>query len=128
MYSATITNNNAEGHGGGVYNLGEFTIHGGCISTNDAGSNRYGGGVYNGNGGTVTLDEGLIVDDNGALKGGGLYLQSGSTTILDSVFIQNNRLQMGRQGRGIYEQNGANLTETTVTDADDPGGLPVQGS
>lgn len=59
------------------------------------------------------------VDKNSAKYGGGLYLENGSTTTLNTVTIQNNILNAGGLGKGIYQHTTeAKLTQTAVTDPD----------
>jgi hypothetical protein len=124
--SVQISGNTATDVGGGVYNgsTDNFTMHGGYLGNNDA---SQGGGLFNA-GGTVTLDSGLMVQKNQANRGGGLYLATKSTTTLNTITIQNNILVgNGPLGQGIYLQNAPTLTETGVTDPDDPDG-PYKGT
>lgn len=117
--SSNITGNTASNNGGGVMNNGTFTMHGGQISNNDAGSSGNGGGLYNSDVGNATLDQGVTISKNGADNGGGLYLQNGSSTTLNTVTIQNNLLFGGGNGKGIYQDTtGAKLNQTNVTDPD----------
>ena len=67
MTGGTISGNNADPNGGGVYNDGTFTMNGGTIEWNNA-TNK-GGGVYNI--GTFTMNGGTI-EGNNAKYGGGV--------------------------------------------------------
>jgi hypothetical protein len=120
--SGAIGNNTAVS-GGGVFNNGTITL--GCLLSRNQAINQ-GGGLYNF--GTANLDINTV-SDNQANQGGGIYLASGSTTDLNGTTVQDNILTGSNPaGKGIYEQYGANLTQSGLTDSDDPGGQPYQGS
>lgn len=92
MYDGHISENTAEGYGGGVYNYyGNFTMHDGHISGNTAYS---GGGVYN-NHGNFTMHDGTIggtadADKNTAdTFGGGVYNVQGNFTMHTGNIVGN---------------------------------------
>lgn len=131
-------NTASQGNGGGISSTG------GTITATDSAleiwgnSATLGGGLYVG-GGTVTLDGGpnnSTFDYNNATSAGGaMYLANGSTTTLNNIAFGNidpnppysHDTVGGSVYQGIYQQYGANLSETGVNDTDDPNGQPVQG-
>jgi predicted outer membrane repeat protein len=123
------TANMASGHGGGVYNGGltgvTFEMSGGYIYNNDA---FQGGGLFNN--GKATLGSSTNFQGNEANQGGGLYLTSTSTTTFNTVPVSGNKLTgAGAVGQGVYYIKGAALNGlTSLTDTDDLGGQPVQGT
>jgi len=80
--SGKISNGYVDGWGGGVYNLGVFTMSGGEISGNAAWT---GGGVYNS--GVFTMSGGRI-SNNAAGDGAGVY-NLGSFTMLSGEIVDN---------------------------------------
>lgn len=104
--NTTISNNDAENDGGGLYVDfdavdSSFTIVGGAISgntaNNDGSSGRGGGGVFLSlyySGGTQSFTvSGVTFDNNQAIQGGGLALYApgvgGTATISGSTFTNN---------------------------------------
>jgi hypothetical protein len=107
---------NKAANGGGVYNLGTFTMNtGGIYGTDIGGSNSgwpntasaNGGGVYNA--GTFTMNgpltpvgsNGNYIGYNSATNGGGVYMQSGTFNINNYNLIWQNT-----RGGGIYVAGG----------------------
>jgi hypothetical protein len=129
-----ISGNSDASLGGGVSNGAgaTFIMYGGVIQYNFE-SGGMGGGVYNAGGGTVDLEQDVVIQNNTASNfGGGMYLVGGvnpSNTTLNGVTVQQNKLTgAAGKGVGVYQQNGATLTATALTDNDDPGGTPVKGA
>jgi predicted outer membrane repeat protein len=75
MYAGEIFNNTAGTNGGGVYNKGNFTMHGGVISGNTAEVNG-GGGVYDE--GRFKINAGVI-SGNTASCGNDVYTYDGKS-------------------------------------------------
>ncbi|MCL2691103.1 MAG: hypothetical protein FWE56_02465 [Candidatus Bathyarchaeota archaeon] len=98
MVDGEISGNKANnGYGGGVYNMGRFTMSGGKISDNTAyytssfrgmGSYGDGGGVYNG--GSFILSGGKISGNTAYRSGGGVYSYEGFFSMSGGVIFNNN--------------------------------------
>jgi hypothetical protein len=102
----TSGNNYNAGNGGGVYNVGTFTMNGGEISGNTAGSN--GGGVYNMGSssisGTFTMSGGKI-SGNTAVVGGGVV--NTRTITMNGGEISGNTAST--YGSGVFNSNSSTL-------------------
>jgi len=102
--NCTLTNNTADGNGGGISNRGNLTITGSVIQQNTAPS--MGGGIYN-------LDAIIItsstIQQNKASGGGGI-LNDGQLTITDSTIQQN----QGDNGGGIDNFDTLTITGSVI--------------
>lgn len=114
----SINDNTAGQLGGGVDNLGDFTMYGGAITDNTANGNGLaigGGGFYNGANGVTnaqaTLND-VTITGNSANKGGGFYLYAQSTLTLNECYISGNTAPTGN---GICYQTGASYTLNNCT-------------
>ena len=86
-----ILNNSAtEGNGGGICTEGELTINGekSSISNNEA--NKYGGGIF-ANNKVTTINNGIICNNKALIKsGGGIYVSGNGELILNNAKIYKN--------------------------------------
>jgi len=124
---ATIYLNDAVNGAGMYINGGSASMAGGSIAFNTAQDNGNGGGIYN-NAGSLTLRASVYVGpENSASQGGGMYLAKNSTTRITGCTVAGN---VANTGAGVYEQMKPTVTPNPpiLTDKDDPGGQPVQGS
>ncbi|MCM1494252.1 MAG: InlB B-repeat-containing protein [Bacteroides sp.] len=78
--------------GGGIYNEGTIQIKGGSISGNQA--EDYGGGVYNGYQSHFEMSDGEIVGNSTTL-GGGIFVASGTAQISGGKISNNTALEGG---------------------------------
>ncbi len=94
-------------HGGGVYNKGLFTMHGGTIIGNingpitTIGDYYYGGGVCVASNGKFVFDHGSIVGNCSCGYGGAVFLEDGAEFEMSGdafIFQNNSRLN----GGGVY--------------------------
>lgn len=111
-------------HGGGVYNVGTFTMNGGTISGNLArttgtGRNQIGGdggGVYNK--GTFTMNDGTISTNKAMSGGSGVYNDSGTFT-MNGGTISGNGVQEGSSivfsGAGVMNRATFNMYDGTIS-------------
>jgi hypothetical protein len=96
--SVSYNNTGTGGAGGGIDNLGAFSMTGGQIDHNHAyslnGVGGKGGGLMNASG-TATLTN-VSITNNTAWKGGGLYVATGTTTNLShDTFTANSAAILG---------------------------------
>ena len=108
--NALISENTAadtnSGAGGGVYVAkGTFNMQNGTISNNNA--NYAGGGVYIGYYGTFNMSGGAITGNNAAQKGGGVYLPENSMTVAGEVTILSN-VRGGTKSGSVYTGGSTN--------------------
>ncbi|WP_342329917.1 putative Ig domain-containing protein [Pedobacter sp. FW305-3-2-15-E-R2A2] len=120
-----IKNNNANSHGGGMYNaaaavLNKITFENNTVTT---GSYQYGGGLYNAGAAkmsnleflnntaaygagmyqataTVTINGAIFKENKATAQGGGFYAYSGKITLNGASFIGNTSVQ---QGAGLFQ-------------------------
>ena len=99
----SITSNNGNAHGGGVYVAGgSFTMRGGTISNNGEKSS----GVYINKGGAVYINQGNFTLSNGkitqnyAVNGAGIYIASGGSFTMTEGNITGNTANTN--GGGVY--------------------------
>jgi len=115
----TISNNKAGGNGGGVYNAGPLILTY-KIQENEAAGN--GGGIYNGASGTLTLSSGdaSVYNNTANGDGGGIYNQ-GSITALTSASYNT---ALGNGG-GIYNRGTYLATSGSISNnqAQNGGGI-----
>jgi len=98
MVGGVITNNTAsgEGGGGGVLNIGNFSMVGGVITNNTASGN--GGGVFN-YGYGFSMSGGEISSNTAGYDGGGVYNWNGKVSLSDNGVICCNDAE---RGGGVY--------------------------
>ena len=129
IINCKLTNNNATGEGGAIYNRGDLAIINCILSNNTADSNgggisnrgnltiadsviqlctspSMGGGIYNLNTMTIT---GCTIQQNQASGGGGI-LNDGELTITDSTIQQN----QGGNGGGIDNFDTLTITGSVI--------------
>ena len=111
MYGGEIRSNTASKYGGGVYDIGSFTMSGGTISGNNGG--QYGGGgVYVW--GSFTMTGGEISGNQTQFYGGGVDLAPGPSSVFQlsgaPVIVDNG---VGNQAAGnVYVSEGKKITIT----------------
>lgn len=111
----SITSNNGNAHGGGVYVAGgSFTMRGGTISNNGEKSS----GVYINKGGAVYINQGNFTLSNGkitqnyAVNGAGIYIASGGSFTMTEGNITGNTANTN--GGGVYV-DGTFIVGNTLT-------------
>ncbi len=111
----SITSNNGNAHGGGVYVAGgSFTMRGGTVSNNGEKSS----GVYINKGGAVYIDKGNFTLSNGkitqnyAVNGAGIYIASGGSFTMTEGNITGNTANTN--GGGVYV-DGTFIVGNTLT-------------
>ncbi len=111
----SITSNNGNAHGGGVYVAGgSFTMRGGTVSNNGEKSS----GVYIDKGGAVYIDKGNFTLSNGkitqnyAVNGAGIYIASGGSFTMTEGNITGNTANTN--GGGVYV-DGTFIVGNTLT-------------
>jgi predicted outer membrane repeat protein len=99
MTGGSITNNTAEGNGGGIHmNSSLFTMTGGSITNNTAKDN--GGGIDMGGWDTFTMRGGDITGNKAEKAGGGVFLNYGASLNMTNGGIAKNTAKT--LGGGIY--------------------------
>ena len=80
--TATIQDNTATTHGGGVhiFSGGTFTMNGGTIGGTAQNTAEYGGGVFV-SGGTFNMNDGTISGNTVTKSGGGVFVNAGNFTM-----------------------------------------------
>jgi len=120
MANCTISNNEADYYGGGIYCFENSTIlritDNTTISNNEtktysSTSTGYGGGgIYIANG-TVEISNSKIWDNTSADTGGGILINAGTVSILSKSEIRDNK--SGFSGAGIWQNSGSGLLTVT---------------
>jgi len=111
LTNITVSGNNAAEDGGGIFNFGTLTLTNSTVSGNNAGDDA--GGIFNVTGGTAMLTN-ITVSGNNAADGGGGIRNSGTLTLTNSTVSGNNA---GQNGGGIYNFLGtAKSFNSTITD------------
>ena len=117
-----VRNNEAEVHGGGIFNLigGTLTLTRSVVKGNTA---RHGGGIFND--ATITVADSALVG-NAAIrgKGGGLHNSQGGVVVVKSSAIIGNASRFG--GGGIYTRSELTMVNVVVMDnqaGSDGGGI-----
>jgi hypothetical protein len=116
--SASVTGNTVTGDnvGGGVWNNGTFIMEGGTISGNN--SEMGGGGVFTGGGGTFTMNGGTISNNTSTNIGGGVYMSGGTFTMQGGTISGNTAMSGGGVyvGGGTFTmQEGCTITRNTAS-------------
>jgi hypothetical protein len=110
LTNCEVTGNLAQGHAGGIYNLGVLTIQDSAIHDNQAiGAAKIGGGIWNG-GISATISSSTISGNTASGNGGGIYNDT-ILTLFNSTVSGNTT---GQHGGGVYNQSGK-LTLDNVT-------------
>lgn len=104
--SGTITENDAEGDGGGLYAKGSATVRTSTISDNTVGSS--GGGIYAEDG--LTLEASTVADNTASYLGGGVAAPKG-LTVEDSNVIGNHA---DSSGGGLYTIGDVTIKGSTI--------------
>jgi CSLREA domain-containing protein len=100
LVSSVVADNDANGHAGGIYNLGTMTINKSTIHGNEAkGDSKIGGGIWNA-GGTLELTNSTVSGNIASGNGGGIYTEA--TLNASNVTISGNIT--GQHGGGIYHK------------------------
>jgi|GEM_PF-5956180 len=112
VMNTIIIGNSALGDGAAISNIGgRVAIVDSIISQNEAGG--HGGAIYNSDGGTVTITNSIISDNHAGLDGGGIAnLETGVLTALSST-ISDNHAELS--GNGIYNEGTVTLLTTTIS-------------
>jgi len=92
-------------------NFGTFTMNGGTISGNNAGTS--GGGVHV-NGGDFTMNNGSINGNTVSGSGGGVYVSNGTFTMNDGVISGNTGGGVSTISVGTFTMNGGIISENTL--------------
>ena len=111
---------NTAKQGGGVYDLGKFTLNGGALANNQA-TNGEGGGAYINTTNQTLLSNGSINDNTASNQGGGIYITNSPVRLTGTSVYGNSA---GNAGGGIYLTGTANLTMT----GGNIGGTTAQGN
>lgn len=123
MTGGVITNNSGN-EGGGVNNIGTFTLYDGNIFDNTARVD--GGGVFNV--GTFNMTGGNIFD-NTAGVGGGVSMSGGFFTLTDGEISNNTAIESGGGvyvGYGIFTMSSGEISNNVA--GTDGGGISIFGS
>jgi len=78
-------NSNPAKYGGGIFNVGDFTLYSGNILSNPA---KNGGGIYNAYGGTLIYSNSPITGNSATERGDNYYAEAGSTTSGNGITSQ----------------------------------------
>ncbi len=111
---------NTAKQGGGVYDLGMFTLNGGALANNQA-TNGEGGGAYINTTNQTLLSNGSINDNTASNHGGGIYITNSPVKLTGTSVYGNAAVNAGG---GIYLTGTANLTMT----GGNIGGTTAQGN
>ncbi|MBQ3213680.1 MAG: right-handed parallel beta-helix repeat-containing protein [Clostridia bacterium] len=90
LTSGEISSNSA-GHGGGVYNNGQFILNNGRVSSNTM--THSGGGIYNYISGQLTINDGFVVNNTpkeGATSTSGFGIANAGSMVMNGGEISNN--------------------------------------
>ncbi|MGZ4187990.1 MAG: choice-of-anchor Q domain-containing protein [Solirubrobacteraceae bacterium] len=104
----------------GTVSISDVTITGG--NTNDSDD---GGGIHLDTGATLTLSNAAVTGntvDTNSWAGGGIFANTGSTLTINSSTIANN---VARNGGGLYLNDGATITNSTISGNQAGDGLNV---
>lgn len=109
LCSTTVTLNNANLSGGGIFNRGTLSVDASTVSWNNA---RFAGGIYNE--GTLYVLSNSLVRGNGAVEdGGGIYNREDSTAVIeDSTIDQNVAVHAGG---GIVNRGIMNIFSSVIS-------------
>jgi hypothetical protein len=129
MNGGKISDNTADGYGGGVYvKNGTFTMNGGKISNNVNTFSAGGGGVQVTDSGAFFIMNGGEISGNTALAfGGGVQVKNGTFTMKDGQILDNTATGGYGGGGGVYVTNSA-FTKTGGTIYGDASNIHKQGS
>ena len=107
--TATIQDNTATTHGGGVhiFSGGTFTMNGGTIGGTAANTAENGGGVFV-SGGTFNMNDGTISGNRVAQSGGGVFVNAGNFTMKGGTIggSEAGSANSAQYGSGVYVFDG----------------------
>ena len=105
--TATIQDNTATTHGGGVhiFSGGTFTMNGGTIGGTAANTAENGGGVFV-SGGTFNMNDGTISGNTVTESGGGVYVNDGNFTMKGGTIGGTTANTATQNGGGVYVFDG----------------------
>jgi hypothetical protein len=107
----TIRNGGTGGRGGGIFNVGMLTLTNSTVSGNNA--DQDGGGIYNADGGTAMLTGITVSGNNASVDGGGISNDVGGTVTLTNSTVSGNNA--GDDAGGIFNLGTMTLTNITVS-------------
>ena len=120
LEGCNLTNNQAAGHGGAIYNLGTLTVVDSTIRGNTADYNNsnveHGGGIFTSNG-TLTVVGSTIFGNRSYGNAGGIFVDSNSTASVRSSMISGNSADGhggGIQNAGTLYLDGAIISDNTA--------------
>ena len=107
--TATIQDNTATTHGGGVhiFSGGTFTMNGGTIGGTAQNTAEYGGGVFV-SGGTFNMNDGTISGNTVTKSGGGVFVNAGNFTMKGGTIggSEAGSANSAQYGGGVYVFDG----------------------
>ena len=86
-------------NGGGIYDLGKFTMTGGSIANNEA-TTGHGGGAFINTTQATALSNGTVIGNTAGQNGGGIYVTGGSAVTVSGVSVYDN--EATNLGGGLY--------------------------
>ena len=110
----TITGNNADVDGGGIYVKGQLTMTGGSVTGNFA--DDTGGGVFVASEGQIDLTGADISENKASNEGGGLKIHLKADSSINNCNITNN--ESGSYGGGLHFDSKAKTLQITDTSID----------
>ena len=110
----TMTINQAQGGGGGIFNGGTLSINGSTLTANSAVGSSRGGAVYNN--GTMTVTNCTIHGNSSTDGGGGVYNAPGAVLSINNTTITDNASTGGVGGGGIHAAatSTVNISNTVI--------------
>ena len=107
--TATIQDNTATTHGGGVhiFSGGTFTMNSGTIGGDNANTAKFGGGVFV-SGGTFNMNDGTISGNTVTKSGGGVFVNAGNFTMKGGTIggSEAGSANSAQYGGGVYVFDG----------------------
>lgn len=110
LNNVTLLTNGAGQSGGGIYNIGAITLTNSTLSGNSA--SVAGGGIFNLN--ALTLINSTLAGNSAVGSGnGGAIDNAGALVLINSTLSGNSA---GGSGGGVFQQSGATITNSIITD------------